>query len=240
MKARSHTDTGTKERSMTPRQWKIAPTITIAIATTLLAAVAGAGAGTASGRERRSRSTAMHAHPLQSPTGDLTARQIRRLARPLAAARAATAKYVTDLELAKAEGYEMTITQMIPDMGHHFLNPDITEFDVTRPPILVYVRNGDDWQLVAFEWVFTEKPETRPLPGARYGSFPAACHYEDGTFVFEEEESACSETSPESGSPFSFWHPKLVTLHAWAWSPNPDGLFNGTNRWVRPYNDEQI
>jgi hypothetical protein len=131
----------------------------------------------------------------------------------------------------------MTITQMIPDMGHHFLNPDITEFDVTKPPILVYVRDGDGWQLVAFEWVFPEKPSTRPLPGARYGSFPAACHYEDGTFVFENTESDCPDTSPESGAAFSFWHPKLVTLHVWAWYPNPYGLFSGTNRWVRPFND---
>ncbi len=221
---------------MTHRQWKIAPTITIVITTTLLVAVAGAGARPIN----EPRSAATHAHRLGASTDDLTARQIRRLARPLAAARAATAKYVTDLELAKADGYDMTITQMIPDMGHHFLNPDITEFDVTRPPILVYVRNGDDWQLVAFEWVFPEKPESRPLPGARYGSFPAACHYEDGTFVFEQEESACPETSPESGSSFSFWHPKLVTLHAWVWYPNPAGVFEGTNRWVRPYNDEQI
>jgi hypothetical protein len=102
------------------------------------------------------------------------------------------------------------------------------------------VRDGDDWQLVAYEWVFTEKPERRPLPGPTYGSFPAACHYEDGTFVFEKQESNCPDTSPESGASFTFWHPKLVTLHMWAWYPNPDGLFNGTNRWVRPYNDGQI
>lgn len=213
--------------------------ITIAVAATLLVTLAGGGSG-ATTRERQSQTPATHAHRLQSSADDLTPRQIRRLAKPLAKARAATAKYATDIELAKTDGYQMTITQMIPDMGYHFLNPDITEFDVTKPPILVYVRNGDDWQLVAFEWVFPEKPEKRPLPGARYGSFPAACHYEDGTFVFENEESACSPTNPESGSPFSFWHSKLVTLHAWAWYPNPAGLYEGTNRWVRPYNDEQV
>lgn len=171
---------------------------------------------------------------------ELTARQIRRLARPLAEARAATAKYATDLEAAKADGYTMMITQMIPDMGYHFLNPDITEFDVAKPPILVYTKNGDDWQLVAFEWVFPEKPETRPLPGAKYGSFPAACHYEDGTFIFEDDQNGCAETNPESGAAFTFWHPQLVTLHAWVWYPNPAGLFNGTNRWIRPFNDDQV
>lgn len=180
-----------------------------------------------------------HGHAPGSYAG-LTARQTRRLAAPLARARAATAKYATDLERAKADGYRMTITQMIPDMGYHFLNPDITEFDVTRPPILVYVKNGDDWQLAGFEWVFPEKPETRPLPGAQYGSFPAACHYEDGLFVFEGSESECPQVNPESGATFTFWHPRLVTLHVWAWYPNPAGLYAGMNQWVRPFNDGQI
>ncbi|MFN2543462.1 MAG: hypothetical protein ABR600_02675 [Actinomycetota bacterium] len=170
----------------------------------------------------------------------LTARQIRQLAPKIAAARAATAKYATDLEAAQKDGYSMQITQMMPDMGYHFLNPDITDFDVTRPPILVYERNGDDWQLGAFEWVFTEKPAEKPLPGAKYGSFPAACHYEDGTFAFEATESDCSETSPTSGAAFSFWHPDLITLHVWAWYPNPDGLYSGTNRWVRAFNDGSV
>lgn len=208
-----------------------------------IAMLSGLVATTASGTREVDgiKELAVHRHTASAESDDgLTARQIRRLARPLARARAATAEYATDPELAKADGYSMTITQMIPDMGHHFLNPGITDFDVTKPPILVYVRNGDEWQLGAFEWVFPEKPESRPLPGARYGSFPAACHFEDGTFAFEASEAGCTETSPESGAAFTFWHPKLVTLHVWAWYPNPDGLYAGTNRWVRPFNDEQI
>jgi hypothetical protein len=74
----------------------------------------------------------------------------------------------------------------------------------------------------------------------RDGSFGAACHYDDGTFVFEDSEADCPEDSPESGSTFVFWHPDLVTLHIWLWYPNPDGPFKGTNRWVRPFNDEQV
>jgi hypothetical protein len=173
------------------------------------------------------------------PTDDGVGRQkaTRRLAGPIARARAATATYATDLAQAQADGYRI-ITPMMPDMGYHFLNPSIEEFDVERPPILVYVRDGDAWQLVALEWVFPERPERDPIPGARYGSFGAACHFEDGTFVFEAVEAACPTASPQTGSPFSFWHPELVTLHVWAWYPNPDGVFNGTNRWVRPFNDD--
>jgi hypothetical protein len=125
---------------------------------------------------------------------------------------------------------------MIPDMGYHFLNPGIQGFDVTRPHILVYERTGRGWQLGALEWVFTEEPATPPLPGATYGSFGAACHYEDGTFVFTGSEDDCARRSPETGAAFNFWHPDLVTLHVWLWYPNPDGLYSGTNPLIKPFN----
>jgi hypothetical protein len=121
------------------------------------------------------------------------------LAAKLADARLATAKYATNLALAKKHGYGV-ITQMIPDMGWHFLNPKITAFDVTKPPILVYGKRGSRWQLVAFEWVFPKKPAKPPLPGATYGSFGAACHYKDGTFVFQADQDACAPKSPQSGA----------------------------------------
>ena len=160
----------------------------------------------------------------------------RELANAIARARIALAPYATDLASAQTAGYKLTITQMMPNMGWHFMNPDVTEFDVTRPPILVYVRKGDQAQLVAAEWVFPSKPAKPPLPGAKYGSFAAACHYLDGTFVPRKNEAACAKTSPESGAAFSFWHPDLVTLHLWLWYPNPDGVFNGTNPLIAPFN----
>lgn len=154
----------------------------------------------------------------------------------LANARLATAKYATDLKRAKADGYTVTVTRHIPDMGWHFLNPAYTKFDVTKPAILVYVKRGSRWQLVAFEWVFPEKPAKKPLPGATYGSFGAACHYQDGTFVFEAVEANCAQQSPESRAAFGFWHPDFVTLHLWVWYPNPDGIFAGMNPLMRPFN----
>lgn len=158
------------------------------------------------------------------------------LAPLLADARVATAKYATNLSRAKRDGYTVVVTKHIPDMGWHFLNPAYTKFDVTKPAILVYVKRGSRWQLVAFEWVFPERPAKKPLPGATYGSFEAACHYKDGTFVFTAVEADCAPTSPESGAAFGFWHPDLVTLHAWVWYPNPDGIFAGTNPLMRPFN----
>lgn len=153
----------------------------------------------------------------------------------LAEARLATAKYATSLRAARANGYRI-ITKMIPDMGFHFMNPKITGFQVTKPPILVYEKRGRKWQLGALEWVFPSTPETPPLPGARYGSFAAACHYADGTFVPAASQDACPKTAPGTGAAFGFWHPDLVTLHVWLWYPNPDGLYASMNPFVRPFN----
>jgi hypothetical protein len=159
-----------------------------------------------------------------------------KLAGFLADARLATAKYATNLARAKRDGYTVTVTQHIPNMGWHFLNPKYTTFDVTKPAILVYAKRGSTWQLVAFEWVFPSKPAKKPLPGATYGSFAAACHYADGTFTPAAAETDCAKTSPDSGAAFGFWHPDLVTLHLWVWYPNPAGIFAGPNPLMAPFN----
>ncbi len=158
------------------------------------------------------------------------------LAQSLAAMRLATAKYATNLNRAKADGYRI-ITPMIPDMGIHYLNPKIAGFDVTKPAILVYQKRGNQYLLGALEWVFTSKPKTPPLPGARYGAFGAACHYADGTFTPAASQDDCAKTSPQSGAAFGFWHPNLVTLHVWLWYQNPSGIYAGTNPLVTPFNE---
>lgn len=197
--------------------------ITIAMLSTLVASV-GLGA-TVSGSSAR-RASRLHI---------ATAANRSRLVADVAAARLTTAKYVTNLALAKADGYGI-ITRMIPDMGYHFLNPKVTGFDVRKPPILVYEHRGNSWQLGALEWVFTSKPPTPPLPGAQYGTFAAACHYVDGTFVPKGSQSLCPATSPQTGAKFNFWHPKLITLHFWIWYPNPAGIYSGMNPMVSPFN----
>jgi hypothetical protein len=158
------------------------------------------------------------------------------LASQVAAMRASTARYATDLDAALADGY-FIITQHIEDMGYHFLNPAIEEVDMANPPILVYARDGDDWQLVAYEWVFPEEPAEPPMEGATYGDFPAACHYEDGLFVAEPDEDSCADTHPDTDAAFTFWHPDLVTFHVWAGMHNPDGLYHGTNPLMSAYNE---
>lgn len=157
------------------------------------------------------------------------------LVKDIALARVATAKYVNSLARARADGYQI-ITQMIPNMGLHYMNPNVKGFDVRKPPILVYEKNGSSYQLGAIEWVFTSKPAKPPLPGATYGSFGAGCHFKDGTFVPADAQSACPTANPQTGSAFNFWHPLLITLHLWLWYPNPSGLFASLNPLVAPFN----
>jgi hypothetical protein len=208
---------------------------TILIALAIASALAASGCAATSAASQPPAPTApaaAHQHGASAPS---TGGDDSRLATQLARARLATGRYATNLGAAKADGYQI-ITRMIPDMGWHFLNPTIQGFDVTKPAILVYERHRHAWQLAAFEWVFPTKPATPPLPGATYGSFPAACHYRDGTFVPAPSQADCLTRSPETGAPFNFWHPDLVTLHVWLWYPNPAGLYNGTNPLIRPFN----
>ena len=199
----------------------------IPMSATCLAVVALAGASSAAAATGGGGAT-----PSQIAAGSVASAT---LGTELALARAATAKYVSNLQLAKANGYGI-ITKMIPDMGYHYMNPNVKGFDVRKPPILVYERHGSSWQLGAIEWVFTSKPAKPPLPGARYGAFGAGCHYKDGTFVPDQSQDLCPKTAPQSGAAFNFWHPNLITMHVWLWYPNPTGLFASTNPLVSPFN----
>jgi hypothetical protein len=215
--------------------------IVVALSAALLTATALVVHGVAAGSTGTAGATALAAASTGSPTNERALERGLRIAKPaslasqLVAARLATAEYATNLHAAKADGYQI-ITRMIPDMGWHFLNPEIQGFDVTKPAILVYERHRHTWQLGALEWVFPQTPATPPLPGATYGSFGAACHYKDGTFVFARVQELCAKRSPETGAAFNFWHPDLVTLHVWLWYPNPAGLYSGTNPLIRPFN----
>jgi hypothetical protein len=205
-------------------------TLGVALLTGTVLAVRVAAAGPPA-PAAEATAAAGHQHPAAATSGGGG----KGLASQLAKARLATARYATSLKAAKADGYQI-ITRMIPDMGYHFLNPDLQGFDVTKPHILVYERRGGSWTLGALEWVFPQQPEVPLLPGATYGSFGAACHYTDGTFVFASSQELCARRSPETGAAFNFWHPDLVTLHVWLWYHNPDGLYNGTNPLIRPFN----
>lgn len=206
---------------------------TIAVLSGLVAACAqDTGGDTTTTVAPQATTTAAHEHEAGSDQVEVTPE----LAEDLASIRAGTARYANNLDTALQDGFFM-ITQMIPDMGYHFLNPNIEGLDIGQPPILVYGRDGEEWELAAVVWVFPEEPEQAPMEGATYGSFPAACHFEDGLFTPSATEEECGEAHPDTGAAFTFWHPDLVTYHAWAWMHNPDGIFNGTNPLMTPYNN---
>jgi hypothetical protein len=194
---------------------------------TLALAVAAATAAALISGVALSNGAPMHDHTMKGKAS-------HGLARKLARARVATAPFAFDLAKAKKHGYKQ-ITPVMKNMGLHYLNPDIKGFSVTKPQILVYSRRSGKYQLGALEWVFPKKPKTAPLKGATYGSFPAACHYDDGTFVTASSQADCAPKSA-GGSPFFFWHPDLVTMHVWLWYPNPDGLYASMNPFVAPFN----
>jgi hypothetical protein len=174
------------------------------------------------------------AHPAAASMPDMATSDAA-LTQELAAARRATARYATNLGLAKKNGY-MQITPVMTNMGVHFLNPKIAGFSVTKPQILVYEKHGNSFQLGALEWVFPAMPKDPPLPNATFGQFPAACHYADGNFIPKASQSDCPKTEPKTGAKFTFWHPLLITMHVWIWYPNPAGLFSSTNPLVAPFN----
>jgi hypothetical protein len=206
--------------------------LTIALATIVSLLVTAC-----SGDQTASTTTSPMVEETTSSVAGTTTTVTPEIAADLAQIRAGTARYVNDLDAAAEDGF-FIITQMIPDMGYHFLNPNVEGFDIGQPPILVYGRDGDEWELGAVEWVFPEEPAEPPMEGGTYGAFPAACHYDDGLFVPTATEEECADANPETEATFTFWHPDLVTFHVWAWMHNPAGIYNGTNPLMSARNEE--
>jgi hypothetical protein len=142
--------------------------------------------------------------PATTPTAAVAAGPALPVAQ-LERARNATARY-HDVQQAIADGY-VDINVVRPHMGRHFLKESLLDgtFDPEHPELLVYSPDANGkLQLVAVEYAV-------PL--------------------------AVSATAPEGfqGSADS-WVPDvqfpLWTLHAWVWSPNPDGIFSPMNSRV--------
>lgn len=124
--------------------------------------------------------------------GDQTAAQI-------AAIRAATAQY-QDIEKAKADGYMQT-SQMVPNMGYHFRQPEVKGLDLGKPHLLLYVKNADgSWQLVGVEYAYakgTRPPDTEaPFRKPQWGVHEAACHFKDASEIRMQDKEACPAKHP--------------------------------------------
>ena len=124
-----------------------------------------------------------------------------RFERKIAEVRRATAPY-NDVKKAIADGYVYENT--VPQMGHHFVNPDLVGGpgdpglqDVLRPEILVYGQAN---------------PNSRPLLGAvEYADW-------DGPRdLFDHDDEVWDPPGPP--------RPPFYTLHVWCHTNNPDGIF---------------
>ncbi len=158
--------------------------------------------------------------------------------------RAATMRYL-DIGKAREEGF-VQISAMEPLHGYHFMNVNAqvlstlsrawaVDLDLAKPPILLYVKQDNSWQLVGVEYALPGQPAQNPFPGAQWHEHVASCHYRDYREVPAAGAAQCPSRHPESGTEFVLWHPALAVAHVWAWYPNPRGPFAGDNPYLAPY-----
>ena len=136
---------------------------------------------------------------LGAPANDLSPETLSDLAR----ARKATARFHS-VEQAEAEGY-INLNFCEEGEGCHWLKPSLLDnhFDPEQPEILLYLRDGDGWRLVAVEYVV---PLTLSPGGAPAG--------------FAGDADLWREDSEGVG---------LWELTAWIWLHNPNGIFEQHN-----------
>ena len=166
---------------------------------------------------------------------DVRHRRVAEARGQLALGRLATAKYATNLALAKRNGYGV-ITQMIPDMGWHFMNPKITTFDITQAadPRVRQARLD-----VAARRVRVGLPEEAGEGAAAGGDVRlvrGGLPLQGRHVRVPGEPGVVRPEEPAVGRGVQLLAPDLVTLHVWLWYPNPDGVFAGMNPLMTPFN----
>ncbi len=108
-----------------------------------------------------------------------------------------------NFQVAQAQGWNTQVTDHIPGMGMHFLNPDLADnkFEMEKPEALLYVATDEGMQFVAVEYLIFG-PSSDPAPEGFLG--------DKDVWVYNEGVQA--------------W-----TLHAWVAMENSDGVFAATN-----------
>jgi putative copper resistance protein D len=161
------------------------------------------------------------------------------LAKRIAEIREATARY-RDLRVAEAAGYAR-FSGNLPLLGYRFVHPAITAFDFGSPAGLIYVLQGERWQLVGVEYSVPgdRRPDAQPFAGIGWTREPATCRYADGHELESPRRDGCPARHPE-GSPLASWHPTRWVIRAWVWYPNPAGLFAPVNSLLAPFHPQTL
>lgn len=146
----------------------------------------------------------------------------RDTSRFIAEARAATERF-KDINVAIAERY-VKIGPDFPAMGEHWVNGEsvMKSADSPRPSILTYVTIDGKPTLTGVVYTVILQPNGKMpegLPNAQW-------HDHVGT-VDEESLLFHGHGDPTDGL-------RLAVMHAWVWTPNPNGTFV-TDNWDLPY-----
>lgn len=143
----------------------------------------------------------------------------------LARLRAATAKY-HDVDLAIADGFAPTDRCVelpgVGAMGYHFVNFArlMDPLDIEHPEVLLYMKQGDHFRLVAVEFVSVILENGAPYMGCgvENNSCPPS-DPGDAPVLFGNVAFNGPMAGHEPGMP---WH---YDQHVWLYAHNPAGLF---------------
>ena len=109
-----------------------------------------------------------------------------------------------NFQVAQAQGWDVPVTEHIPGMGIHYLNPDLADgiFEMEKPEALLYVETENGMQFVGVEYLIFGFTAEDPAPEGFLG--------DNDEWVYNSAVLA--------------W-----TLHAWVGLENSDGVFAPTN-----------
>lgn len=143
----------------------------------------------------------------------------------VSSARAATTRYASQ-EAAVADGFRR-VGGDFPAMGEHWVNLAqimADTFAAAKPSVLTYILVDGKPRLAGVGYTkLLVKGQSLPDFAPARGHW----HEHNGSIV-EESFRGHDESPAVDGAP------RLAILHAWIWTPNPDGLFV-TDNWTLPF-----
>jgi hypothetical protein len=173
---------------------------------------------------------AQHHHAAGAP---VSYTELKDTVRNLERARQATEKY-RDVRVAEADGYR-AIGPDVPGMGIHFvLAAEQDQFDMEKPPILLYEKdpaNTGGYALVGVSYLLKApagpdgQPTTAPFPKslAMWHRHENICVLPDRTTSTRLSQDQCRERGGH------FTEETQWMVHAWIWKDSPLGVFSPTN-----------
>ena len=141
-------------------------------------------------------------------------------------ARAGTERY-RDRAVAIRDGYRL-IGRDFPAMGEHWIRMGLVfdgKFDASRPEVLNYVVIGGRPQLLGVGYAVPL------LTGETAPEGPAGPHAWHDHFRTVDDETVLPHHHSHGSANDA---PRLAMMHAWIWSPNPEGIFAADN-WAIPF-----